>query len=325
VTSGRILVTGGTGFLGSHLVHALVRDGGRVWVLARDTSRRDRLADLGDGVSYCCGDVTDPESLEVVCRDVNPATIFHLAGDTSGRRFERDWAQTKRAYEVNFIGTLNLVRAAATFGENLRCMVRTGGLEEYGAGPSPADEAQRERPNSPYSASQTAATHWCQMLQPHLRFSLVTLRPALIYGPGQSTDFLIPGLIEALLSGRNFSTSEGCQTRDLIYVDDVVSALRRVDGREDLRGAVINISTQQRHGIRDVIAQIALLLSREDLVEWGSAPPRFGDLRDVCGRNDLAERLLDWRPATNLAEGLNSTIAWYRDRHLLSELDTRAS
>ena len=145
--SGGVLVTGGTGFLGSHLVRALVRDGARVSVLVRNEAKLDGLGDIR--VSYCGGDVTNLESLESACKSIDPETIFHLAADTSGRKFEGDWAQAERSLQINFIGTMNLIRAAATCGSNVRCVVRTGGLEEYGAGPGPPDEAQRECPNSP--------------------------------------------------------------------------------------------------------------------------------------------------------------------------------
>jgi nucleoside-diphosphate-sugar epimerase len=196
-----------------------------------------------------------------------------------------------RAIDNNLSGTLNLVRAIAAAGPLVQCLVRAGGLEEYGAGPAPADEAQREQPTSPYSASQAATTHWCQMLQPQLSFSIVNLRPALVYGPGQGADFLIPALIRSLLDGEPFAISDGTQIRDYIHVDDVIDGFRRVG---------------------EVARLIAETIGRPDLLKVAGAPRRAGDLDNVSGLNALAARLLDWRPKVGLADGLGRTIDWFR-------------
>src|SRR5439155_5299425 len=126
------------------------------------------------------------------------------------------------------------------------------GLEEYGSGPAPFVESQREAPRSAYSASQVAGTHLVQALQPSLPFAAVTLRPTLIYGPGQSTDFLIPALIEALLGGRPFALSEGRQRRDLLHIDDLVTAMLAASSGEGMAGEVINVASGTARQIRTV-------------------------------------------------------------------------
>jgi nucleoside-diphosphate-sugar epimerase len=258
--------------------------------------------------------VTDLDSLTQCCRRAQPETIFHLAGDTSGRRFHGDWHDIERALQVNFQGTLNMVRAAVLSAAPVRNFIRTGGLEEYGAGSTPFTEDQRERPRSPYSASQVAVTHFCQMLQPQLPFDVVTLRPALVCGPAQSTDFLIPGLIDALLRGKRFATTNGEQMRDLLYVDDVVAALRAAGQAHDLKGAIINICSGREHRIRDVVAWIATALDATSLVDFGAAPERDGDLVHLRGDTAQAQRLLGWRAVVSVHDGLSRTIEWYRSQ-----------
>src|SRR5439155_23050557 len=100
-----------------------------------------------------------------------------------------------------------------------------GGLEEYGTAPTPYDEFQREAPISPYSASQVATAHYVGVLQHHTMARIVTLRPALVYGPDQSTDFFIPSLIVSCLRGATFDMTDGTQGRDLLYIDDLVDAI----------------------------------------------------------------------------------------------------
>lgn len=311
---GRFLITGGGGFLGSHLARALASDGAHVSLLVRPGADLRRLEDVRDAFHTIEGDVTDYASLLHACRQAMPTTIFHLAANTAVRRFDGDWRQVDASLAVNFHGTLNLLRAAAESGAPLASFVRTGGLEEYGDGTTPSDEAQREQPGSPYSASQVAATHWCRMLQSHLRFAVTTLRPALLYGPAQDTSFLIPALITALLRGERFATSEGTQVRDLVYVADAVRALRLAAQPPALRGAVINVASGNGYRVRDVVELIARQLGRPDLLDIGAVTARGSEGRDVWGRNDSARALLGWNADTDLETGLARTIAWYREQ-----------
>ncbi|MGH7021907.1 MAG: NAD-dependent epimerase/dehydratase family protein [Brevundimonas sp.] len=314
---GSVLVTGATGFLGSHLVRRLLAQGQAVHVLARPDSDFRRLRDDRDRLTVWTGDVTDFASVREACRGARPEAIFHLAGDTSLRAFSGDWASVERAAEVGINGLLNLLRAASEAALGLRCVVRTGGLEEYGAGPSPFVETQREAPCSPYSFAQVACAHLSQMMQPHLAFAVVTLRPTLIYGPDQSSEFLIPSLIRSLLRGRRFTLTEGRQRRDLLHVDDFVSAALAAAQGKDLRGAVLNIANGEGHAIRDVAMRIAGMLDATDRLDIGGAPERASEIFDLVGDATLARERIGWRPEVSLEDGLARTIAWHRSEHLM--------
>jgi nucleoside-diphosphate-sugar epimerase len=310
---GSVLVTGATGFLGSHLTRRLLAQGHRVHVLARPDSDLRRLRDCRDRLTVWIGDVTDFASVKAACQGARPETIFHLAGDTSLRAFSGDWSSVERAVDSGVGGLINLLRAANEAAPDLRCLVRTGGLEEYGAGPSPFVESQREAPCSPYSFAQVAGAHLSQMMQPHLPFAVVTLRPTLIYGPDQSSDFLIPGLIQALLRGRRFTLTEGRQRRDLLHVDDFVAAALAAAEHDDLRGALLNIASGEGHAIRDVAQRVARMLDATALLEIGGAPDRTTEIFDLVGDATPARDRLGWRPRVALEEGLARTIAWHRD------------
>ena len=310
---GPVLVTGASGFLGAHLVRALCASGIPVTASVRDTSDLWRLEGIEGPLSVVTADMTDVAGLTQLCRAARPRTIFHLAGDTGCRRFAGDWAQVHRAMAANVTAPLNLLQAAQVSGAPVRRFIRTGSQEEYGSGPSPADENQREVPSSPYSASLMTTTHWLQMLQPHVDFSLITIRPALTYGPGQSHDFLIPALINALLKDERFATTGGPQKRDLLYVDDLIDAFQRVASGPDLGGHVLNISSETSYRMHDVAVQIAEMMGKEQLLDVGAAPARPMDQAELSGRIDRASTLLGWTPATGLTEGLRKTIDWYRN------------
>ncbi|NOT29318.1 MAG: NAD-dependent epimerase/dehydratase family protein, partial [Planctomycetes bacterium] len=221
---GPVLVTGGTGFIGSHLVHALVGLGAEVHVLHRPSSARGRLTDVAERVTTWVGDLTDAQSIQEICAEIEPRSVYHLAADTGVRLADPELEAVRASLAQNVLGSLNLVLALRRAGST-RVLVRLGGVEEYGRGRAPFRETQREAPVSPYSASQVAVTHYLQMLQPSLGFDALTLRPSLVYGPAQSERFFVPSLVRACLAGRVFAMTSGTQVRDLLFVNDLVAAL----------------------------------------------------------------------------------------------------
>jgi UDP-glucose 4-epimerase len=306
-----VLVTGASGFLGSHVVRGLDAASAKVHALVRPGRVPRRLHDLLPRLTVWPGDVTDYESVLRCCRGARPTAVVHLAGDTSGRKFDGDWSLVSSSVAVNLHGTLNVIRAAAESGAPVRTFVRAGGLEEYGTGRTPYDEAQRERPRSPYSAGQVSATHFGEMLQPYVDFAIVTLRPALVYGPAQSTDFFIPRVILSCLRNALFEMTAGQQCRDLLYVDDLVRAFLLVLERPGLRGAVINIASGEEVSIRSVAEEVVRLTGARDILRIGAATERAGDLEHLVAGTAHAATVLGWRRSVELTAGLERTIAWY--------------
>lgn len=307
-----VLVTGATGFLGAALTRRLLAMGAEVHACIRENSSLWRIEDVAGRLNVWRGDVQDLASVESCMRAVDPEIIFHLAGETAGRRALHDWAADDESIAVNFLGAVNAVRAANGSGtRRLRLFVRTGGLAEYGASANLLRESQRERPLTPYAASQTAATHWCQMVQGRLPFAIATLRLGLTYGPQQSSDFFIPALIDALRRDEVFEVRAGAHGRDYIFVDDVVDALVAAAtlGDDRLRGAVVNVASGENVLLKDVAAMISASLGKSHLVKYATSPNRREDVEVMMADIAEANRLLDWRPSTPLREGLERTIA----------------
>ncbi|NUT00947.1 MAG: NAD-dependent epimerase/dehydratase family protein [Sphingomonas sp.] len=308
----RVLVTGANGFIGSHLVRRLLADGHEVHALLRPGATSGSLEGL-NGLRRWIGGLDDRETLAVCLKGSRPTHLFHCAGVTRARHME-GWEPVREAKRVNVDGLANLLEAAAINATSLRSFVRLGGLEEYGNGPAPFVETQREAPRSAYSASQVAGTHLLQALQSTLPFPAVTLRPTLIYGPGQSTDFMIPALIDALIAGRPFDLSEGRQRRDLLHIDDLVTAMLAAARSDGLGGEIINIATGRAPAIRSVARAIARMIGRPDLLRFGARADRLNDIVDLRGDSSKARRLFGWRPTIGLAHGLARTIEWHRDK-----------
>jgi nucleoside-diphosphate-sugar epimerase len=243
-----------------------------------------------------------------------PAVVFHLAGDTAVRRLAGDLAQLDRSVAANLTGTLNMLRAAHEAGPAPARVVRAGGLEEYGNGPAPYREDQRERPVSPYSAGQVAATHYAQMLGATVGLPVVTLRLALTYGPAQSAEFLVPTLIRQCLAGRDFDMTSGEQGRDYLYVADAVEALVRATAAPAAVGEVINVGSGVEVPVRAVAEAIVRLTGAGIRLRVGAVCRRDSEIEHLVCDPAKARRLLGWEAVTDLGDGLTRTIAWYRGR-----------
>lgn len=313
MTDQRILVTGGAGFIGSHLVRRLLADGHETHVLHRPQGDVSRIIDLVPAVRLWACDLTDEAALAVVLNAVQPEVIYHLASDTSVRHVDSSLIGVTNSIECNVRASINLFVAAQSNCRNLRTLLRVGGLEEYGRGPVPYAESQREQPVSPYSAGQVAVTHYLQMLAPYLRYRAVTVRPALIYGPAQSTQFFIPALIENCLQGKDFSMSSGRQSRDLLYIDDLINALIRLHERELSGGEIINIGTGREYMMADVASTIIQKMG-SDIQLLKTVPSRTSEIEHLYCSTDKASILLGWHPTVDLEEGLAHTITWFRQR-----------
>jgi nucleoside-diphosphate-sugar epimerase len=303
----RVLVTGAGGLIGSRLVPALAAEGADVHRLARPGASAPLRDDPGDVTTWECSP-TDPAAVAACLAEARPAVVVHLAGDSAVRHGGADPEALRRSVEANLVGTLSLVLAAAAAGTD--AVIRAGGLEEYGLGPVPFAEDQREEPVSPYSASQVAATHYCRMLQRHLAPAIVTLRLALVYGPGQSGGFLVPSLVRACLAGEDFELTGGEQTRDIVFVDDVVQAFLAAARRgPELRGEIVNVGTGVERRVLDVAETVVRLTGSRTRLLRGAAPERAVEIERLVCRTDRARALLGWEAVTELDDGLRQTIA----------------
>lgn len=305
-----VFVTGANGFIGSHLSRYLVNLNAEVHVLVRDGSDRSRLSDIEDRITVWRGDITH---YDLVCKCLSgarPKVIFHLA---AARDVTRDIALLAPIVNINLAGTINLFKAVLDTGTSPACIVNTGSSEEYGNGQTPFVESQREMPVSPYSLSKVAATHLGQMLYRTSGLPVVTLRPFLVYGPGQSTDMFIPSLIRHCLEKKDFRMTAGDQTRDFVYSDDLIDAYLRAAFSSSARGEVINVGSGAEYLIRDIAEKILQKMGEPIKLIIGAIEKRKGEAEHFFCNNKKAYDVLGWRPSIGIDEGLDRTIAWFRD------------
>lgn len=303
----RALVTGATGFIGSHLTRALVAKGVEVHVFVRPGSNPWRLNDVWFRLHVHRGDLASFEDVRRVVRAVRPETVFHLGSYVNVKRSLEDVDAINR---VIIGGTLNLIRAILA--EVPDCLfINTGTCEEYGDGPVPFREDQMPRPVSPYSAAKVAATAFTQMAARSLGLKAVTVRPFLTYGPAQQPLRLIPQAIIAGLLRQEFKMTPGEQTREFNYVTDIVDGYLQVARHPEVAGEIINLGNGREVQVREVVRLIFDLMGNPIEPQIGALPYRPGETWHFYSDPSKAKRLLGWEARTSLEDGLRRTIAWY--------------
>lgn len=300
LSGAKVLITGGTGFIGRHLTNRLLREGAEVTLLTRTPQDRGI-----PGLRDLAADLADPDHLRSCMRRAAPEIVFHLGGATNP---ERSIARNAETLSLNLAATLALAEAA----RDVQAFVHAGTSEEYGIRPAPFSETNPPSPLSPYSASKLASTLWLKMMHDSFGFPAIMARIFLCYGPGQSPPKLIPSAIHAALEGRDFPMTSGRQKREFIYVDDLVEGLIRAATTPAARGEILNFGSGQQMPIRDVVNQIYALADAGGQVQAGAIPDRPNDMMEYEADITKAGKLLGWAPRVSLEDGLARTLAWAR-------------
>ena len=298
-----ILITGGTGFVGSHLCKALVSKGANVHIISKSGTRPISVKD--DGVYVHKIDIVYKTEVFNLIKSIKPDFVFHLAADINrGREVQIFYT----SINTNVIGLLNVLGSLVDLRHNVPVIV-AGTAEEYGNNKQPFKEEMREDPVSPYSFSKIASTYLSRAFYKLYSLPIIIIRPTIAYGPGQKSDMFIPSIIHSLSSNERFKMTKGEQTRDFIFIDDLIDAYLKAAFLSDkIAGETINIGYGKPYKIRDVARTISKFMGKQKLVEYGATPYRVGESMNYCVDITKAKRLLGWKPQTDLEEGLKKTI-----------------
>jgi UDP-glucose 4-epimerase len=306
------LVTGGAGFIGSHLVEALTRSGQRVRVLDDfSTGLTANLAHIQPAPELIPGDVADAEVVRSALRDV--AVVYHLAALASVQASIEVPANTHRACNSGTLVVLDAARAAG-----VKRVVYAGSSSAYGIPTGDVQtEEERLQPLSPYAAAKLAGEMYAQAFAASFGLETVRLRFFNVFGPRQRADSPYSGVIAlfvaALESGRTpIVFGDGLQSRDFVYVTDVVNALRRAAEVPGISGRVYNIGTGCSTTVLDLLAALNRLLGTA--VACRHEPPRAGDVRHSRADIRRAQSELGYEPKVLFEEGLAQTLRWYRQQ-----------
>ena len=302
----RVLVTGGAGFIGSHLAERLCREGHRVRVLDNlATGKRENLASVGGEIELVEGDVRSYEQVHRCVRGCD--LVFHQAALPSVPRSIRD---PLTSHESNATGTLNVLLAARD--EGVRRVIFASSSSVYGANPQlPWREATPALPIAPYPVSKLAAESYCRAFSEVYGLETVSLRYFNVFGPRQDplSEYaaVIPRFSTAMLDGRRpVIYGDGEQSRDFTYVDNAVAANLLAADAPGVAGQIFNIACGATISLNSVLDELRAITGND--VEAVHADPRPGEMRRSLADISRARESLGYEPAIDFREGLSRTV-----------------
>lgn len=309
--SGTYLVTGGAGFIGSHIAATLAASGARVRVLDDlSTGYVENLEEIGGRVEFIRASILDPEALRRALAGVE--VVFHEAAIPSVPRSIENPAETHRACVE---ATFALLVAARESGA--RRLVYAASSSAYGDQPTlPKVEDMRPDPLSPYAAAKLVGEYYCQVWARSYGFETVALRYFNVFGPRQDPGSQYSGVvsrfIDALMSGtRPVIYGDGEHSRDFTYVSNVVDANLRAAETTRGIGETINVATGRRVTLNELLETLKQVTGKTD-VRAEFRAPRVGDIRDSLADITRAREFLGYEPTVSLEEGLQKTMEWWK-------------
>jgi len=294
----KVLVTGASGFLGSHLCRRLVESGAEVHALSR-TPQSSQFENL----RWWQVDLEDLAASRQLFNQVRPDVIYHLSGHVTADPDIRNVLPTFRSL---LLTTVDILTLATELG--CRRIVLTASLTE------PQSGQVDNPPSSPYAAAKWASNAYGRMFQSLYRTPVVIVRPFMVYGPNQNQNKLIPYSIRSLIRGEQPKLSSGEWSADWIYVDDVTDGLIASAEVSGIEGATIDLGSGQLVSVAAIIGQIIKLLGVSIEPHFGALPNRpLEEVRVAILENSF--RVLNWQPRISLQEGLKRTVDWHLSSH----------
>ena len=303
----RVAVTGSTGFIGMHLLRGLHAVGAEIVAIAAADKHIERLHGLPFPVEQAI--VDDMCNIGDAIRRAKAEYVIHLSGFVST---ERSLHALEETLHRNLLPTISVLTAAAEV--QVGRVVLMGSCEEYSQKTSPFDTALATDPSSPYGASKAAATAYARMFTNSFRLSTVVLRPSVVYGPGQGDRMLISQVMKAISKNRKVEVTRGEQTRDFIYVEDVVKAIIKSVTVPSAEGDVWNVGSGEIVTVRDCLERIERITGRTGLIEYGKRSYSENEIFQYEPKVQGTYAAFDWKPSVTLDQGLQHTWEFFRDK-----------
>ncbi len=307
----KVLITGGAGFIGSHLTHRLVNIGAKVSVIVKYNSIIDspRLVKIWNKIDIIEADLRNTDSVTEM-KKMKFDVVFHLAaynhvGDSFKHVFEN--------INSNLLSTVNLLN----HGPKIKKLIHMGTSEIYGLQKVlPFSTREMPNPMSPYGVSKYASELFSLLKSKHTKLNLLCVRPFNTFGPFQSEKAIIPEIILKCLQNKEIKTTGGKQTREFNYIDNIIDGILFLDKKIKHSVEPINIGSNKPIAIRDLVKKIHKFSNSSSNLKIGSLKYRSNEIWNMQANNKLITSK-GWKPKINFDNGLKQTINWYRNFYKL--------
>lgn len=307
----RVLVTGGYGFIGSHLVKRLLKQQANVGLFVRKPSNSWRLTDRLHNIEKYEVDIQDRVQVQNAIKQFKPDYIFHLAAygvDSANQDY-------MSAVETNVIGTIHIIQAAKLV--DCKKIIHFGSSSEYGNKTKPIDENMVLTPVDIYGSSKAAATIIAHQIALENNINIITLRPFGVFGEAEAPHKLFSYIILQVLNSKSVDLTLCNQLRDYCYIDNIVDACILTIENNGIQHDIFNIGSGEVHPLKYYVELIFKHLQTDRVPNYGALPYR-GNERWVPQPNiHKAQKLLAWEPKIGIEEGIVRTVRWYmQNKHL---------
>lgn len=308
----KVLITGASGFVGSHVARLLVAEGCEVYALVRESSNRWRIRDILPSMYLRQSDLVAFENVNTYLQEIKPELCIHLAWYAVPGKYLNSQENLD-----SIQASINLLSQLAELG--CKRFVGIGTCFEYDLSLGYLSESSLTKPITLYAATKVALSTILQQFAQITEMEVAWIRLFYQYGPMEDERRLIPGIISSLLRDEVVKTTKGEQIRDFLHIEDVASAIWAV-AKSNVSG-VVNVGSGQPVTVGQIALELGNLLGKPDLIHLGALPYRPNDPMFICANNELLRKKTDWTQKYNLTTGLKNTIEWYKVHLNLNKIE----
>ena len=300
----RILITGGFGFIGSHLVKRLLKANSEIYIITMPDTNKFRLFDKLDNIVTYEADIGDSLMIGPIIKKINPDYVFHLAG------YGVDSAHTdyERATTTNVLGSVNIFKSL--FDTDCKKFINMGTCSEYGN--SNTSEDSPPAPVNIYGSTKAASTLILHQIAKENNISIATLRPFGVFGEGEEPHKIISYVILNLLKDNDVILTQCEQYRDYCYVENIIDAMLLACEKSNITNEIFNVASGELHPLRYYVDLIYKMIGSNRKLIYGGMPYRKTELWNPKADINKINSMLEWEPKVPLEEGMSRTITWYR-------------
>ncbi len=302
VKNSKIIVAGGSGFIGANLISELIANGNEVISISKSINNLKRKV---KNAKYLFHDLNKPIKENLIKNLVGSEYIINCSGYIDHSSFKDNG---KKVFYDHFNSLISLTNLAIDL--KVKTFVQIGSSDEYGKNKSPIKESVRESPISPYALSKLSSTYFLQQCFKEETLNTVVVRPFLIFGEMQSKSRFLPYLIENCIKDKAFNVTKGDQIRDYLYIKDFNQGLIKTLNNKNAYGEIINIASGVPISIKEVISTVNKIIGK-GLPNLGGIDYRESESMELYADIEKAKQILDWKPKYNFKESLERVIKWY--------------